>query len=82
MIRSGIKVTLFRTGQKHIQLVLGSPCCIVFFIHQLLFVVPESQEWDSMFAEKVAEFDDACHRSGISEESKISLVRDPTHHSK
>lgn len=49
---------------------------------QLLFVVPESQEWDSMFAEKVAEFDDACHRSGITEESKISLVRDPTHHSK
>lgn len=52
------------------------------FIHQLLFVVPESQEWDTMFAEKVAEFDDACHRSGISEESKVSLVRDPTHHSK
>ncbi|ROT61585.1 putative PC4 and SFRS1-interacting protein isoformX1 [Penaeus vannamei] len=47
---------------------------------ELLFVVPESQEWDSMFAEKVAEFDDACHRSGITEESKISLVRDPTHH--
>ncbi|KAK4301045.1 hypothetical protein Pmani_026781 [Petrolisthes manimaculis] len=47
---------------------------------KLLFVVPESQEWDSMFAEKVAEFDDACHRSGITEESKISLVRDPTHH--
>ncbi|XP_050693605.1 hepatoma-derived growth factor-related protein 2-like isoform X2 [Eriocheir sinensis] len=53
---------------------------MVYNRFKLLFVVPESQEWDSMFAEKVAEFDDACHRSGISEESKISLVRDPTHH--
>ncbi|KAG7160197.1 PC4 and SFRS1-interacting protein-like, partial [Homarus americanus] len=53
---------------------------MVFNRFKLLFVVPESQEWDSMFAEKVAEFDEACHKSGISEESKISLVRDPTHH--
>ncbi|XP_063871360.1 lens epithelium-derived growth factor-like isoform X3 [Scylla paramamosain] len=53
---------------------------MVYNRFKLLFVVPESQEWDTMFAEKVAEFDDACHRSGISEESKISLVRDPTHH--
>ncbi|XP_047482374.1 hepatoma-derived growth factor-related protein 2-like [Penaeus chinensis] len=53
---------------------------LVYSRFKLLFVVPESQEWDSMFAEKVAEFDDACHRSGITEESKISLVRDPTHH--
>lgn len=53
---------------------------MVYNRFKLLFVVPESQEWDTMFAEKVAEFDDACHRSGITEESKISLVRDPTHH--
>ncbi|XP_068223817.1 hepatoma-derived growth factor-related protein 2-like isoform X2 [Palaemon carinicauda] len=53
---------------------------LVYNRFKLLFVVPESQEWDSMFAEKVAEFDDACIRAGISEECKISLVRDPTHH--
>ncbi|XP_064091672.1 hepatoma-derived growth factor-related protein 2-like [Macrobrachium nipponense] len=53
---------------------------LVYNRFKLLFVVPESQEWDSMFAEKVAEFDDACIRAGISEECKVSLVRDPTHH--
>nr|XP_053626604.1 hepatoma-derived growth factor-related protein 2-like isoform X2 [Cherax quadricarinatus] len=53
---------------------------MVYNRFKLLFVVPESQEWDTMFAEKVAEFDEACHKSGITEESKISLVRDPTHH--
>lgn len=53
---------------------------MVYNRFKLLFVVPESQEWDTMFAEKVAEFDEACQRSGITEESKISLVRDPTHH--
>ncbi|KAK7075126.1 Hepatoma-derived growth factor-related protein [Halocaridina rubra] len=53
---------------------------LVYNKFKLLFVVPESQEWDTMFAEKVAEFDDACIRAGISEENKISLVRDPTHH--
>lgn len=49
---------------------------------QLLFLVPESQDWDSLFVDKVSKFEEACLRSGISEESKISLVRDPSHYSK
>lgn len=77
-----IKMNIEREVYEHVHLVHGNPYYMVLCFQQLLFVVPESQEWDTMFAEKVAEFDDACHRSGISEESKISLVRDPTHHSK
>ncbi|XP_076040122.1 uncharacterized protein LOC143024791 isoform X3 [Oratosquilla oratoria] len=53
---------------------------MVYNKFKLLFVVPETQEWDTMFAEKVQEFEDACRTSGISEESKVSLVWDPTHH--
>jgi len=52
---------------------------MVYSKFKLLFVVPETQEWDNMFALKVAEFDETCKKLCISEEKKMSLVRDPTH---
>lgn len=52
---------------------------MVYSKFKLLFVVPETQEWDTMFSQKVAEFDETCKKLCISEERKQALVRDPTH---
>ncbi|CAL4115451.1 unnamed protein product, partial [Meganyctiphanes norvegica] len=52
---------------------------MVYSKFKLLFVVPETQEWDTMFSQKVQEFDETCKKLCISEEKKMSLVRDPTH---
>jgi len=54
---------------------------MVYSKFKLLFVVPETQEWDTMFSQKVAEFDETCKKLCITEEKKMTLVRDPTNSS-
>lgn len=55
----------------------------VLSVHwQLLFLVPEcgSSDWEEVFADKVRQFDNACTRQGILDDTKIALVRDPSHY--